>query len=198
MLATVSPEHWSTVAFPLGEETKADVRAAATAAGLAAATRAESQEACFLGGDDYRVFLKRQGIADTPGVVVDMDGAEVGRHDGLWRVTLGQRKGLGVALGEPAYAVRTEASTNTLVVGPRRSLAVSRLEARGTLYVPAREVEVKFRYRSAPVPASVEVDGDRLLLSLHRPAEAVAPGQLAALYDDDAVVGAGVIVATSV
>ncbi len=197
MLATVSPDILSVVAFPLGEETKDSVRSAAAAAGLAAATRAESQEACFLGGDDYRVFLKRHGMPDAPGAVVDTDGIEVGRHDGLWRFTPGQRKGLGVALGEPMYAVRAESSTNTLVVGPRRALEVTRLEARGVLYVPAREVEVKFRYRSAPVPATVEVEGEMLMISLHRPAEAVAPGQLAALYDGATVVGAGVIVSTS-
>jgi tRNA-uridine 2-sulfurtransferase len=197
MLATVSPELLEMVGFPLGHETKTDVRLAAAAAGLAAAGRAESQEACFLGGDDYRVFLSRHGLQDAPGPLVDVEGHELGRHDGLWRYTAGQRRGLGVSTGEPVYAVRTESATNTLVVGPRRALQVTAIEAHGGLYVPAREVEVKFRYRSGAVPASVEVDGDRLLLALHRPAEAVAPGQLAALYDGDVVVGAGVIVSAS-
>jgi tRNA-specific 2-thiouridylase len=196
MLATVDPALLARVGFPLGSSTKAEIRAEARAAGLAAADRPESQEACFLAGDDYREFLRRHGLGDRPGAIVDEDGREVGRHDGLWRFTPGQRRGIGIAAPEPLYAVRGETATNTLVVGPRRALEVSTVVARGHLHVPVRDVDVKLRYRSAAVRATVEAEGETLTLSLARPVEGVAPGQVAVLYDDDVVVGAGLICRT--
>ncbi len=177
----------------LGTTTKAEVRAEATAAGLAAATRPESQEACFLAGGDYRAFLARQGLADAPGPVVDPNGAIVGRHDGLWRYTPGQRRGIGVTSPEPLYALRVDVDANALVVGPRRLLGATRVEARGRLYIDVDDVEAKLRYRSPPVGARVSVTDDGFSLELAEPVEAVAPGQVAVLYDGDVVVGAGVI-----
>ena len=89
--------------FPLGDQTKEETRAEAAALGLAAARRAESQEACFLGGDDYRAFLERQGLQATTGPVVDADGATIGEHDGYWRFTPGQRRGVRIASDRPLY-----------------------------------------------------------------------------------------------
>ena len=97
MLATVDPALLDRVAFPLGGQGKRTTRDEAAAAGLAVAERAESQEACFLAGDDYRTFLERQGLARRPGPIVDEDGVELGRHDGVWRYTPGQRRGIGLA-----------------------------------------------------------------------------------------------------
>jgi tRNA-specific 2-thiouridylase len=193
MLATVDPALLGRVGFPLGDAMKADVRAEADAAGLAVAHRPESQEACFLAGDDYRSFLERQGVAALPGAIVDESGTVLGRHDGLWRFTPGQRRGIGVSGREPLYAIRSEPATNTLVVGPRRGLGARRVTAAGHLYVPVTRAEAKLRYRSRPVPATVEPVGGGFELELDEPVEAVAPGQVAVLYDDDAVVGAGVI-----
>ena len=195
MLGTVDPSLLEHVGFPLGTQTKEETRAEARAAGLPAATRVESQEACFLAGGDYRTFLERQGVAREPGPIVSEDGAVLGRHAGLWRFTPGQRRGIGVASAEPLYALRAEPGRNALVVGPRRSLACRRVAARGRLYVDAARVEAKLRYRSDPVPADVELTPDGFTLHLAEPAEAVAPGQVAVLYDDGAVVGAGVIAA---
>ncbi len=197
MLATVEPTLLERVAFPLGGQTKARTRAEAAAAGLDAARRVESQEACFLAGADYRVFLERQGLASERGPIVDEDGAVLGSHDGLWRFTPGQRRGVGVAADEPLYALRADAAQNALVVGPRRALACQHVEAVGRLYVDARRAQAKLRYRSAPVAADVEPTADGFRLALAEPAEAVAPGQVAVLYDDDAVVGAGVIASAS-
>jgi tRNA-specific 2-thiouridylase len=197
MLATVDPALLDRVGFPLGAATKDEIRAEAHAAGLAGADRRESQEACFLAGDDYREFLHRHGVGDRPGAIVDEDGNELGHHDGLWRFTPGQRRGIGVAAAQPLYAVRGDAATNTLVVGPRRALEVSEVVARGRMYVPVDSVDVKVRYRSPAVAATVEVEGDSLTLALAHPVEGVAPGQVAALYDGEAVVGAGVIVSTT-
>jgi len=193
MLATVEPDLLERVEFPLGGALKAEVRAEAESAGLAAARRAESQEACFLAGDDYRRFLERQGVPSTKGAIVDESGMELGRHDGLWRFTPGQRRGLGIATPEPVYALRAESATNTLVVGPRTSLGSKRVLARGSLYLSVGRVEAKLRYRSVPVGATVEPTASGFALTLDEPVDAVAPGQVAVLYDDDAVVGAGVI-----
>src|SRR5919197_5096013 len=156
MLARLDPRFLDRIWFPLGEQTKDATRADAARAGLAVARRSESQEACFLAGGDYRPFLERHGLPVTEGPVVDERGRELGRHEGFWRFTPGQRRGLGVAGNEPLYALRSEAATNTVVVGPRKSLAVSELEARGRLYVPVERAEAKLRYRSPAVPALVE------------------------------------------
>ena len=196
MLATVAPELLDRIAFPLGDDTKEAVRAEAEAAGLAAARRPESQEACFLGGDDYRAFLAREGISESPGVITDETGAEVGIHQGLWRYTPGQRRGIGVAAPRPLYALRTDRATNTLVVGPRSSLATTTVHARGHLHLPITRVAAQLRHRSRPVAATVEQDGDRFILHLDEPFDSAAPGQQAVLYDDDAVVGSGVIVSS--
>jgi tRNA-specific 2-thiouridylase len=193
MLGTVDPRLLDRVGFPLGEQTKAETRAEATAAGLRAAGRAESQEACFLAGADYRSFLQRQGLAATPGPIEDDAGVVLGAHDGLWRFTPGQRRGIGLAAAEPLYALRADVRRNALVVGPRRALASRDVEARGRLYLPVERIEAKLRYRSDPVPATVEETAEGFVLHLHDPAEAVAPGQVAVLYEDGAVVGAGVI-----
>jgi tRNA-uridine 2-sulfurtransferase len=193
MLAPLDPAALDRVRFPLGEITKAETRAEAAAAGLEVAERRESQEACFLAGDDYRAFLARQGVAPAEGSIVDEAGNEVGRHDGVWRFTPGQRRGIGVAAAEPLYALRADATTNTLVVGPRGSLATSTVAADGVLHVPVDRVEAKLRYRSPALPARVTPTETGFELELERPAYGVAPGQIAALYADGAVVGCGTV-----
>jgi tRNA-uridine 2-sulfurtransferase len=193
MLATLDPALLDRIAFPLGETTKAETRAEAAAAGLAAAGRRESQEACFLAGDDYRGFLERHGVAASEGAIVDEEGRELGRHDGSWRFTPGQRRGIGVAAAEPLYALRTVAATNTVVVGPRRALACDRVEADGILHADVVRVEAKVRHRSPAVPARVEPRDGGFALELEEPAFGVATGQVVALYDDGAIVGSGVV-----
>ena len=193
MLAAVEPRLLERVRFPLGEQTKEKTRAEASAAGLDAATRPESQEACFLGGDDYRTFLERRGVEKRAGRIVDSDGATVGSHDGHWRFTPGQRRGLRISTGRPLYVLHTSAATNTVVVGTRASLAATRIETRGRLYVPVTAAEVKLRYRSVPLPATILASDGGFSVELDEPAYGVARGQYAVVYDDDAVVGAGVI-----
>jgi tRNA-uridine 2-sulfurtransferase len=193
MLGRLDPRLLERIWFPLGEQTKDETRAEAASAGLAAAGRSDSQEACFLAGGDYRDFLARHGLEPAEGSVVDEEGKELGRHNGFWRFTPGQRRGLGVAAGEPLYALRGDPATNTVVAGPREALATTEVEARGRLYVPARRVEAKLRYRS-PAIASEVIENDRgFRLLLDEPAYGVAPGQAAVLYEDDVVVGAGTI-----
>ena len=193
MLARLDPRLLEHIRFPLGDQTKAQTRAEAEAAGLAAAHRAESQEACFLAGDDYRAFLSRQGLAAEAGTIVDESGAVLGSHEGYWRYTPGQRRGLGVAAAEPLYAVSTDARTNTVVVGPKSSLARTRVAAKGRLFVPAGRVTAKLRYRSPAVAATVEQTASGFRLTLDEPAYGVARGQAAVLYDGDVVVGSGLV-----
>jgi tRNA-specific 2-thiouridylase len=193
MLARIDPRFLDRLWFPLGEQTKDETRAQAAAAGLEAASRVESQEACFLAGGDYRDFLGRQGLSSGQGPIVDEDGRELGRHDGVWRFTPGQRRGIGVAAPEPLYALRSDPGTNTLVVGPRGSLARNVVEARGRLHVPVDRVDAKLRYASPPLPARVKQTGTGFRLHLDEPAYGVAPGQAAVLYERDAVVGCGLL-----
>jgi tRNA-specific 2-thiouridylase len=197
MLARLDPRRLAQVWFPLGEQTKDATRAEAARAGLRALARRESQEACFLAGDDYRSFLARRGLATEPGPIVAENGELLGRHDGYWRFTPGQRRGLGVAAAEPLYALRSSPATNTLVVGPRSALARRDVAARGRLYVPVERASVKLRYRSPAVPAHVEATATGFRLALDEPAYGVATGQAAVLYDDDVVVGAGLIAAAA-
>jgi tRNA-uridine 2-sulfurtransferase len=193
MLARLDPRFLERLWFPLGEQSKEETRAEAAAAGLEVAGRADSQEACFLAGGDYRDFLARHGLEPEAGAVVDEDGRELGRHDGVWRFTPGQRKGLGISAGEPLYALRSDAMTNTVVVGPRAALATTTVHVRGRVHVPLQRAEAKLRYRSPTVGARVEATDKGFKLELDRPAYGVAPGQAAVLYDDGAVVAAGTI-----
>jgi tRNA-uridine 2-sulfurtransferase len=193
MLARLDPRHLERIWFPLGGQSKAETRAEAGRAGLAVARRAESQEACFLGGGDYRDFLQRHGLAGPEGPVVDERGEIVGTHRGFWRFTPGQRRGLGVSTGRPAYAIGSDPSTNTVVVGPRASLARREVTASGRLFALVTRGDAKLRYRSPAVAADVEATADGFRLRLDEPAYGVASGQTAVLYEDDVVVGAGTI-----
>ena len=192
MLGRLDPARLDRLWFPLGDQTKAVTRAEAARAGLEAARRGESQEACFLAGGDYRSFLARRGL-EGAGAIVDEQGREVGRHEGVWRFTPGQRRGLGVASARPLYALRADPASATLVVGPRESLAVRSVDVRGRLHEPVERVAAKLRDRSPALAATVHPADGGFRLALDEPAFAVAPGQAAVLYDDDVVVGSGVI-----
>jgi tRNA-specific 2-thiouridylase len=193
MLASLDPRRLDRVWFPLGEQDKQATRAEAAREGLAAATRAESQEACFLAGDDYRAFLSRHGVAPRTGAIVDGSGVQLGTHDGHWTFTPGQRKGIGVSAAKPLYVIDSDARTNTVVVGERDALARTQVSASGSLYVEVDRVDVKLRYRSAAVGAHVTRAPGGFSLELDEPAFGVARGQAAVLYEGDAVVGCGVI-----
>jgi tRNA-uridine 2-sulfurtransferase len=196
MLARLDPRVLDRISFPLGGQSKEETRAEAERAGLAAARRPESQEACFLGGDDYRAFLARHGLQAEEGLIEDERGQVLGTHDGFWRFTPGQRKGLGIAAGSPVYALRTVPSRNAVVVGGREALARRRVRAEGRLFADADRVDVKLRYRSPAIPGRVEAKARGFDAVLDEPAYGVAPGQAAVLYDGDVVVGAGRILSS--
>src|SRR4051812_17941523 len=193
MLARLDPAQLERLWFPLGDQDKGATRAEAAGARLAVAERQESQEACFLAGDDYRTFLERHGLDARPGAVVDVSGRELGAHDGFWRFTPGQRRGIGVSAARPLYVLDADAATNTVVVGPRDALARRRVHARGRLYADVHRAAAKLRYRSPAVAASVARSDSGFSLTLDEPAFGVARGQAAVLYEGDAVVGCGTI-----
>jgi tRNA-specific 2-thiouridylase len=197
MLAALSPSALARMAFPLGELTKPEVRELAGRAGLPVAGKADSQDLCFLQGTDRGRFLARHGgVRPAAGEIVDARGAVVGRHRGQHLFTVGQRRGLGVARGEPLYVLDKQAERNRVVVGPRAALETTRIPVRSArLYRPAERVDrVKLRYRSAPLRARIAGGDDRrLTLELAEPVEGAAPGQLACLMDGELVVGWGTI-----
>jgi tRNA-uridine 2-sulfurtransferase len=193
MLARVDPGVLDRLWFPLGEQTKAETRDEAERAGLRVARRAESQEACFLGGGDYRSFLERHGLAAKDGPVVDAEGTKVGTHAGYWGFTAGQRRGLGVSAGVPLYAVDTVPESNAVVVGPREALARRRVTAEGELFASVTRGDVKLRYRSPAVAAAVRPALGGFELALDQPVYGVARGQTAVVYDGDVIVGSGIV-----
>ena len=196
MLAGVRPELLGRLRFPLGDLTKPEVRAIARDAGLAVAEKRESQDLCFLAGTSRERFLARHGqVEDMPGDLVDTTGNVLGRHRGQHSFTVGQRKGLRVAAGEPLYVVSKDARANRVVVGPRSRLTTRTVTVSGTVLHrdPARVDRVKLRYRSQPVPCTVAGDSTEILLG--EPVAGVAPGQTACLMDGDRIVGHAVIAA---
>jgi tRNA-specific 2-thiouridylase len=199
MLARVPEPVLARLRLPLGDATKAAVRAEAAAAGMAAATARESQDVCFLGGGALDGFLAREGVPMVAGSIRDEDGRELGRHAGAVAYTPGQRRGLGVSSSTPLYVLRADAAGNELVVGPRSRLACSVVELReARVDEGAARVHAKLRARSPTVGASVQSGPAGLRLLLDEPVFGVAPGQTAVLYDESGcVVGSGVIAAAS-
>lgn len=180
------------VEFPVGGLTKDETRRIAADLGLRTAAKRDSQEICFV-DDDYRDFIRREA-PDTlrPGQIVDADGAVIGHHDGVVGFTVGQRKGLGVAVGEPRYVTSIDADTATVVVGRRADLATTSVRLDATSWVhdlPLGEVEVQYRAHGDAVPAAF--DGTEVTFA--EPQFGVAPGQTAVLYRGDEVLGGGTI-----
>ncbi len=201
MLAALAPASLERMRFPLGELTKPQVRALAAHAGLAVAHRRESQDLCFLAGTDRRRFLARHGgLTPTPGPVIDAGGTRLGTHDGHELLTVGQRRGLAVAAGEPLYVLRKDAGSASVVVGPRSALATERVRVRAArLHRPGACVDrIKLRYRSPALAGRVAGSPPAgrhrtLVLELDEPVAGAAPGQLACLMAGELVVGWGTI-----
>tara|TARA_B100000686_G_C16707383_1_gene927124 strand:- start:223 stop:1512 length:1290 start_codon:yes stop_codon:yes gene_type:complete len=195
MLAGLNPGALKNLCFPLGKTFKLENRERATGLGFAASGRPESQEACFLGGSDYREFLTRHGVRQSAGSIVDLEGKEIGRHEGAWRYTAGQRKGLGIGGNKgPLYVIATDVNTATVRVGNRMALECQRVRCKpGFLYTDDMRGEVKLRFQSSAVNTTIVREENGFLLELDEPVESVAPGQFAVIYVDDTVVGAGTI-----
>ncbi|MFL5757586.1 MAG: tRNA 2-thiouridine(34) synthase MnmA [Chloroflexota bacterium] len=193
--------------FPLGELTKPEVRAVARRLGLVTADKPESQEICFVPGGDYRDALReRAGWQPEAGPLLDADGERVGEHRGTAAYTVGQRQGLGIALGAPRYVSRIDPVTNTITLGRREDLETTTVVLERTTFVrgeapagPAPfRADLRIRHRATPVPATVRpatadepARNGRWIAELDAPVWAAAPGQAAVLYDRDVVLGGG-------
>jgi tRNA-specific 2-thiouridylase len=193
--------------FPLGELTKPEVRAVARRLGLVTADKPESQEICFVPGGDYRDALReRAGWQPIAGPLLDADGERVGEHRGTAAYTVGQRQGLGVALGAPRYVSRIDPLTNTITLGRREDLETRTVVLERTTFVAGEppvgaapfRADLRIRHRATPVPATVRpatadepVRNGRWIAELDSPVWAAAPGQAAVLYDGDFVLGGG-------
>ncbi len=187
--------------FPIGElEDKAETRRIAARFGLPTASKPDSQDICFIGGD-YREFArKRVPDAFAPGPLRRSDGSELGTHGGIGAYTVGQRERLGVATGERLYVLRIEPADRAVIVGTRDELGKTRYRLRDVRFTadspPADTfgADVALRYRGLPAPAQIRLAGDSAELLLRERA-AVAPGQAAVFYRGDEVIGGGVVAA---
>lgn len=196
-LARLRPEWLGRILFPLGGLTKDRVREMAQERGLPSAQRSESQEACFLAGQDYREYYEAR-MESRPGPVADLEGRVIGRHRGLHSYTVGQRRGLGIPAKRPYYVLALDGVNNTLVVGPREALYKTEALVRAVTWLVEprdrleREVEVQVRYRARPLAAGlVQGPGRTVRVRFREPQRAVAPGQLAAFYLGERVLGGG-------
>jgi tRNA-specific 2-thiouridylase len=191
MLARLDPATLDRLWFPLAGLDKPRVRELAAAARLAVADKPESQDLCFLAGVPAPDLLRRGGLDSKPGDIVDADGNRLGTHDGHHHFTVGQRKGIGVSSREPLYVLHKDAATNRVTVGPRNSLRTTRVHLEDVrLHRPASDVtHVKLRYRSAPIPCSL--DGE--CVELADAFLGATPGQTAVFLRYDAVLGSAII-----
>jgi len=201
VLSVLQQEQLRHALFPLGDYTKAEGRQMAAERELPAAESKESQDLCFLAGTDYRQFLQRHApTTHQPGAILDQDGQQLGTHEGLAFYTIGQRKGLGIAAPQPLYVLGKDPRRNALIVGPAEQLGESQLTANevnwlsGTAPQAPRRAQVQIRYKARPAAATVTPLGaGKVKVDFDQPLRDITPGQAAVFYDDDEVLGCGII-----
>jgi tRNA-specific 2-thiouridylase len=202
VLAVLTAEQLSRAMFPLGDSTKDQVRQEAAGRGLGVADKPDSHDVCFIADGDTRGFLHGQ-LGSAPGDIVDSDGAVLGRHEGSYGFTIGQRKGLGIdrpaADGRPRFVLSIEPVSRTVTVGPAEGLDVREIEASRPVWSgcppPAGPVDclVQLRAHGEVHPAVCEPVGDAIRIRLREPARGIASGQAAVFYDGSAVLGSATI-----
>ena len=196
-LFTVGQEELSRLLFPVGEHRKSEVRRLAGRLGLPVADKRDSFEICFV-PDDYRAFIAER-VSQRPGEIRDTAGSVVGRHGGIGGYTVGQRHGLGVAVGEKRYVVAIDCLENTVIIGGQNDLLCRGLLAEELRWVsgkpPANEATVlaQTRYRAPAVPARVSMKEERAEVRFEQPQRAITPGQAVVFYEGERVLGGGII-----
>lgn len=200
-LYRLSQKQLASVAFPVGEMTKDEVRQRASELGLPSAGRKESQEVCFIPDDDYRAFLRQEWPElMEPGEFVDMDGNVLGEHEGIAFYTIGQRRGLGVSSAEGRlYVIHRDPITKRITLGEESALNADALSLADVCYVSDNapdgpfEADVKIRYRTPATRAKVTPDAACAKVEFAEPVTGVSPGQSAVFYQGDRVLGGGII-----
>ncbi len=188
--------------FPVGEYPKPEIRRLASDFGLPTASRADSQDLCFLAGEDYRNFLQRNAAEMLqPGNIETRDGRVIGTHNGLANYTIGQRKGLGIASAVPLYVITKHVSRNTLIVGEAHELGSTELIVRDVNWVSGEmptepfRAEVKTRYTAKEVPALVSpLKENQASVKFDAPVRDATAGQAAVFYQGELMLGGGIIV----
>ncbi|MCS6899714.1 MAG: tRNA 2-thiouridine(34) synthase MnmA [Myxococcales bacterium] len=196
-LHTLNPSQLERLVLPLGESTKEQVRAEALALGLHGAAKGESHELCFVPNGRYDTFVEtRAGSKVRPGPILDASGREVGHHGGVHRFTIGQRKGLGVALGQPVFVVGIDAVRGAIRLGPREALRVGGVQVEEWVQGPGwpteheAMVQVRARHEGAEARIVTSTEGNATVF-FQKPVEGVSPGQYAVAYAGEVVIGGG-------
>ena len=201
VLHVLNQEKLARALFPVGDYPKTEIRAIAEKYGLPTASRKDSQDLCFLAGEDYRNFLQRNAAAMLrPGEILTRAGRNVGMHTGLANYTIGQRKGLGVASPVPLYVLGKDSATNSLIVGTQEELGSCELTARDVNWVSGEvpegsfRAEVKIRYTAKEALALVTpIDGNQARVQFDAPQRDITAGQAAVFFDGDDLLGGGII-----
>ena len=197
VLFGVEPSYLSRMMLPVGEYHKSDIRRIAGQVGLRVADKKDSQEICFVSPGEHADLVADRNPVDRCGEIVTKTGQVVGRHAGIERFTIGQRKGLGVALGAPRFVVEIRPASNQVVIGLKSDLARTTLSANRTNWLVdraeiPRQCSAQIRYNSSAQPASFEcLESDSFSLRFEEPCFGVAPGQAVVCYDGDRVLGGG-------
>lgn len=191
----IKKEDLGSIIFPVYGMEKSELRKIAEEAELPVAQKAESQDICFVPGGDYRVLLDAYGIRQKPGNIVNSAGEVLGTHEGVERFTIGQRKGLGVAVGRPQYVINIDVSSGTVTIGDKEELAESTLSISGFNQLEPLEGDLSIKIRStmAAVPCEVTQNGDLLDVTFATQQYGVCAGQSAVIYNGNRVVGGGLI-----
>ncbi len=200
VLYSLTQEQLSHTLFPLGELEKSQVRAIAEEAGLVNSSKPDSQDICFVPDGDYASFIRKFTGAEIPeGSFVDTDGKILGAHKGIINYTIGQRKGLGISLGKPAYVVKKDIISNTVTLGEEADLYTKSLVAEDVNLISISElnepmrITAKTRYSQTEQPATLSLINDEFVVEFDEPQRAVTSGQAVVFYDGDIVVGGGTI-----
>ena len=201
VLHVLNQEKLKRALFPIGDYIKPEIRKIAESFGLPTAARHDSQDLCFLAGDDYRNFLQRNAAEMLkPGQIVTRDGEVVGKHNGLANYTIGQRKGLGISSSVPLYVLGKDAAANTVIVGTQDELGSRELIAKDVNWISGEgpnesfRAEVKIRYTAKEAEALVmPLEGDQAKVQFDAPQRDITAGQAAVFYQGDVLLGGGII-----
>lgn len=201
-LYNLTQEQLKRTLMPIGDYTKEQVRKIAEDIGLMVAGKPDSMEICFVPDNDYASFIEKEtGVTSVPGDFVDVDGNVIGKHRGVIHYTVGQRKGLGIALGKPAFVVAIRPEQNQVVIGEDRDVYTERLYANNLNFMAVDDisepvhVKAKIRYSHEGAYCTVrKIDSDTIECIFDQPVRAVTPGQAVVLYDGEYVLGGGTII----